>query len=81
MHFFNFAEHTIYNLHAIIKLTGTIFINKKKKEKIKEVFTYLEINPKSGRNKIKPGSIIFFSYNLEKKIPKFQSSKHATSQQ
>ena len=30
MHFFNFAEHTIYILHAIIKLTGTIFMNKKK---------------------------------------------------
>jgi hypothetical protein len=38
MHIFNFARHTIYILHAIIKLTGKIFINKKKKEKIKEVF-------------------------------------------
>ena len=71
MHIFNFARHTIYILHAIIKLTGKIFINKKKKEKIKEVFTYLEINPKSGRNKIKPGSIIIFSYNLEKKFLNF----------
>ena len=38
MHIFNFAEHTIYILHAIIKLTGKIFINKKKKGKNKRSF-------------------------------------------